>query len=97
MSRADLPRTPESIALSATRRRIAFARQLSIYAVVCTGLVAIWALTPSRVFWPGFVIAGWGVALLIQAAGRRLFSPGSAAWERIHAEELDRARRTSAR
>ena len=43
------------------------------------------------------MIAGWGVALLIQAAGRRLFSPGSAAWERIHAEELDRARRTSAR
>ena len=29
-------------------------------------LLAIWALTPSRVFWPGFVIAGWGVALLIQ-------------------------------
>lgn len=90
-----LPTSPESLALYRTRARMALRAHLLVYATVCSGLVAIWALTPARVFWPGFVIAGWGVALLLQAFGTRVLAPGSPTWARVHAEELARARAES--
>ncbi|RPH44989.1 MAG: hypothetical protein EHM87_08290 [Burkholderiales bacterium] len=88
--------TPEAVALSRTRARMAFRAHATVYAAVNAGLVAIWALSPAQRFWPGFVMAGWGVALALQAIGSQLFSPGSESWRRIHAEELARARRESA-
>jgi hypothetical protein len=97
MARPDLPSSPESVALRATRRRMAFAWQATLYVAVCTGLVLVWAMTPATRFWPGFVIVGWGAALLIQALAGRWLAPGAPTWARIHAEELDRARRAAAR
>ena len=97
MVRPGLPRSPESVALHATRRRMAFAWQATLYVAVCTSLVLVWAMTPATRFWPGFVIVGWGAALLVQALAGRWLAPGSAAWERVHAQELDRARRAAAR
>lgn len=88
--------TPEAVALARTRARMAFRAHATVYAAVNAGLVAIWALTPAQRFWPGFVMAGWGIALALQAIGSQLFSPGSGSWRRVHAEELARARREAA-
>jgi hypothetical protein len=87
--------SPEAVALARTRARMALRGHLLVYAAVCAGLVAIWAMSPARVFWPGFVMAGWGIALAVQAIGARAFLPGSDAWRRVHDEELERARRAS--
>jgi hypothetical protein len=97
MARPDLPHSPESVALRATRRRMAFAWRATLYVAGCTGLVLLWAMTPATRFWPGFVIVGWGAALPAQALAGRWLAPGSPTWERIHAQELDRARRAAAR
>ncbi|WP_157387284.1 2TM domain-containing protein [Nocardia terrae] len=37
------------------------------YVVVNLFLVGVWAATGSGYFWPGWVIAGWGVLLLLDA------------------------------
>jgi hypothetical protein len=37
------------------------------YGVVNVLLVVIWALTGAGFFWPGFVIAGWGIGLALNA------------------------------
>jgi hypothetical protein len=84
--------SPEAIALSRTRARIALRVHATVYAAVNTGLVAIWLFSPAQRFWPGFVMAGWGIALAIQTLALRGLSRGSETWTRIHAEELERAR-----
>lgn len=35
------------------------------YAVVNAFLVGVWAFTGAGYFWPGWVLAGWGVALVL--------------------------------
>lgn len=85
--------SPEAIALSRTRQRVALRTHATVYAVVCTGLVLVWAFGPVQRFWPAFVIAGWGVGVALQAARLHLFGRGSPTWRRIHEEELARARR----
>lgn len=35
------------------------------YGIVNALLLVIWALTGAGFFWPGFVIAGWGVGLAL--------------------------------
>lgn len=92
-----LPDTsPESLALARTRARIALRAHATVYAVVCSGLVLVWLLTPATRFWPGFVMAGWGVALALQTLGTTTLAPGSRTWTRVHAQELARARREAA-
>ena len=87
--------SPEAVALSRTRERVALWTHATVYAVVCTGLVLVWAFGPAQRFWPGFVMAGWGVAVALQAARLHLFSRGSTTWRRIHEDELARARRNA--
>jgi hypothetical protein len=89
--------SPEAIALARTRARIALRLHATVYAVVNTGLVAIWLFSPAKRFWPGFVMAGWGIALAIQTVALRGLSRGSQTWTRIHAEELARARSEASR
>ena len=36
-----------------------------VYLVVNTALVVIWAVTGAGYFWPVWVIAGWGIGLLL--------------------------------
>lgn len=54
------------------RRRIIRRRGLIThtvaYFVVNLFLVVIWLFTGAGYFWPGWVIAGWGVGLLLDAA-----------------------------
>lgn len=99
MSRRDtaLPAaSPEAIALSRTRARLALRAHATVYTVVCTGLVLVWMASSAQRFWPGFVIVGWGVAVALQALRTTAWAPGSRTWTRIHDEELARARRDSA-
>ena len=53
------------------RRRLERKRKLVgdivAYVVVNAFLVGVWAVTGMGYFWPGWVLAGWGVALLLDA------------------------------
>jgi hypothetical protein len=40
---------------------------LMAYVVINAFLVGIWAVAGSGYFWPGWVLAGWGVLLLLDA------------------------------
>ncbi|MGZ4805126.1 MAG: 2TM domain-containing protein [Ilumatobacteraceae bacterium] len=37
------------------------------YILINTFLIGVWAFTDSGNFWPGWVLAGWGVLLLLDA------------------------------
>jgi hypothetical protein len=54
-------------ARAAARKRIEKRRGLQAgmvaYVVVNAFLVAVWAMTGRGYFWPGWVIAGWGVGM----------------------------------
>jgi hypothetical protein len=61
-------------AVSAIKRKRAFQQTLLAYLLVNAMLVAIWAIGGRGFFWPGFVLAGWGIGLVFQgydAYGRR--------------------------
>jgi hypothetical protein len=61
---ADLP-TPASTGPTAAqrRKRHEFGSHLISYVLVNAMLVVIWAVGDSGTFWPGFVLAGWGIGL----------------------------------
>lgn len=45
------------------------------YGVVNAALVVAWAVTGAGYFWPGWVLGGWAVLLLLDALGLRLHHP----------------------
>ena len=51
------------------RKRIERKRKLYVdllaYFVINAFLVVVWAITGAGYFWPGWVLAGWGVLLLL--------------------------------
>ena len=53
------------------RKRIEKKRKLrsdiAAYVVINTFLIGVWAVTGAGYFWPGWVLAGWGVLLLLDA------------------------------
>jgi len=61
---------PESIH-EAARKRIEARRQfwqhLVSYVVVNAALIGVWAVTGMGYFWPGWVIFGWGIGLVLHA------------------------------
>jgi hypothetical protein len=50
-------------------RKHKFRGDLVGYVVINAFLVAIWAVTGFGYFWPGWVLAGWGVLLVLSAWG----------------------------
>ncbi|MGW8378178.1 2TM domain-containing protein [Streptomyces sp. ODS28] len=72
------------------RKRLERRRQLmgsvSGYLFVNAVLIVIWLATGSGYFWPGWVLAGWGVLLIIQALS--VHGP-------VTEEDVDRALRKS--
>jgi hypothetical protein len=44
-----------------------FGSHLSAYVVVNAGLVVVWACTGHGYLWPGWVLGGWGVLLVLHA------------------------------
>ena len=47
--------------------RRGFASHVVTYLVINGFLLFLWAFTTAGYFWPGWVMAGWGVALLLHA------------------------------
>ena len=75
-SEPDGPYSPDNLGAPLTeraeaRRRLERKRKLVgdivAYVVVNAFLVGVWAVTGAGYFWPGWVLAGWGVALLLDA------------------------------
>ncbi len=56
-------------ARASARKRIEKRRNLQgglvAYVVVNAFLVAVWAMTGAGYFWPAWIIAGWGVGMLL--------------------------------
>ena len=48
-------------------RKRKFRGDLVAYLVINAGLIAAWAATGFGYFWPGWVLAAWGVFLLLDA------------------------------
>lgn len=48
-----------------TRRE--FWQHLASYVIVNAGLIGIWAIGGGGYFWPGWVLAGWGIGLALHA------------------------------
>jgi fatty acid desaturase len=61
-------RSPEyEAARRRVERRRKFRADIVAYVLINAFLVVVWAATGSGYFWPGWVIGGWGVFLLIDA------------------------------
>ena len=54
-------------ALKQLQERRDFVPHLLVYVLVNAGLVGVWIITGHGLFWPGFVIAGWGIGLVMHA------------------------------
>ncbi len=66
-------RRPESSATESERERARkrverknkFRADVVAYIVINAFLIGVWAFTDAGYFWPGWVLAGWGVMLLL--------------------------------
>jgi len=54
-------------AIRGLRRKRTFRRDLVAYVVVNLFLIVIWLATGRGYFWPGWVIAGWGIGVVANA------------------------------
>jgi hypothetical protein len=68
MTRSDLePTTERERVRKSLQDRRDFGSHLVVFIVVNAFLVAAWAITGSGYFWPAWVLAGWGVGLVLHA------------------------------
>lgn len=69
MGETDIDR--ESAEWKAARKRVTdrrdFASHLVAYVVINSFLVLMWAMTGADYFWPIWIIAGWGIGLVLHA------------------------------
>jgi len=67
-SEQEVTRPPEyEQARRRVERRRKFFGDLVAYVVINAFLIGVWATTGFGYFWPGWVLAGWGVLLLLDA------------------------------
>ena len=83
------------LALARLKKKRDFVNHVITYVVVNVLLLVIWALTGGGFFWPGFVIAGWGIGLAANAwdvYGRKPITEAEIQQEaeRLRAEGADR-------
>lgn len=55
------------LALKRLKARREFQAHLVVYVVVNAFLVLVWWWTGAGYFWPGWVMAGWGIGIVIRA------------------------------
>ncbi len=76
--------TPEyTAARKRVERKRKFRADIAAYVVINACLIGAWAATGFGYFWPGWVLAGWGVALALDAWNVYFQKP-------ITAEEIQR-------
>jgi uncharacterized membrane protein len=73
------------IATRRVRRRRGFYWHLSVYIIINLMLLAIWYFTGRGYFWPGWVLLGWGIALVFNAVA--VFTKGDIGSERAAIEK----------
>lgn len=83
------------LALIEVKKKRDFVNHAIAYGVVNAMLLVIWALTGAGFFWPGFVIAAWGIGLALNGwdvYGRKPISEDQIQREaeRLRAESADR-------
>jgi hypothetical protein len=54
-------------AIKAVKRKRDFKNHVIAYVIVNAFLVVIWFFTGAGYFWPGWVLAGWGIGLAFNA------------------------------
>jgi hypothetical protein len=65
-ARTDLdPTTDRERARKRLQERHDFGSHLFVFIVVNVALIAAWAITGSGYFWPAWVLAAWGVGLVL--------------------------------
>ena len=62
-----VPQTEREAARRRLERKRKLVGDIVAYLVVNAFLVGVWAVTGRGYFWPGWVLAGWGVLLLLDA------------------------------
>ncbi len=78
-------------AIGAIRRKRGFRAHLAVYLIVNVFLIGAWYMTGSRYFWPGWVIAGWGIGVALN--GWAAYGPGARAISEAEIErEINRLR-----
>lgn len=66
-SHPQTPDTERTAARHRLERKRKFTGDLVAYVVINAFLVVIWAVGDRGYFWPGWVLGGWGVLLLLDA------------------------------
>lgn len=55
------------LAIKRVRAKRDFSAHLIVYLVINSFLVVIWLLSGAGYFWPGWVLTGWGIGLVLNA------------------------------
>jgi 2TM domain len=53
------------VAVKRVRERHDFASHVVAFVVINLGLVAVWAVTGQGYFWPGWILGGWGIGVVL--------------------------------
>lgn len=64
-SAADLTDSAKALARKRIEKRRGLQGGVVAYVVVNAGLVAIWAVTGGGYFWPGWILALWGIGMVL--------------------------------
>jgi len=78
-------------AVKRLKRKRQFKQQLVSYVLVNAFLIAIWAIGDGGFFWPGFVLAGWGLGLAFSA--QRAYGSSKVVTEEQIQHEMDDLRK----
>ena len=60
-------RSDRELARTRVQAKRDFSSHLLAYVVINAFLVGVWAITGGGYFWPAWVLAGWGVGLVLHA------------------------------